>query len=77
MILYNLNELDWSLFVRHTKNKSDDEDDLGTIRVRARLSEERILPSQYYKPLIDVLMDSISEDKVRSPLSLMPYQKIR
>lgn len=43
---------------------SHEDKDLGTIRVRARLTEERILPSQYYTPLIQVLMDSVSPHKV-------------
>nr|XP_060641414.1 rasGAP-activating-like protein 1 isoform X1 [Anolis sagrei ordinatus] len=48
---------------------------LGALRLRVRLSEDRILPSRYYQPLIDLLMDSIlyppeSEDDV-TPITLL------
>ena len=36
----------------------------GSIRLLVRLTEERILPSKYYKPLIEVLTDSVCPDKV-------------
>ena len=38
---------------------------LGKIRLTVRLTEERILPSEYYEPLIEILNDSVSLEKVR------------
>uniref|UniRef100_A0A8D2J533 RAS protein activator like 1 n=1 Tax=Varanus komodoensis TaxID=61221 RepID=A0A8D2J533_VARKO len=32
---------------------------LGALRLRVRLTEDRILPSRYYQPLIDLLVESI------------------
>ena len=37
---------------------------LGKIRLTVRLTEERILPSEYYEPLIEILNDSVSLEKV-------------
>ncbi|XP_071789883.1 rasGAP-activating-like protein 1 isoform X1 [Asterias amurensis] len=45
---------------------------LGSIRVRARYSEERILPSQYYQPLVDLLVESVQDTVYRStPLTML------
>ncbi|XP_038058833.1 rasGAP-activating-like protein 1 [Patiria miniata] len=45
---------------------------LGSIRIRARYSEERILPSQYYQPLVDLLVESVQDTECRStPLSML------
>ena len=34
---------------------------LGSIRLKVRLSEERILPSKFYQPLVKTLVDSVSD----------------
>ena len=39
---------------------------LGSIRLCARYSEERILPSQYYQPLVDLLVESVQDTEVIS-----------
>ena len=46
---------------------SEEKEDFGTIRIRGRLTEERILPSEYYQPLLKVLMDSVSPEVVSFP----------
>ncbi|XP_061459320.1 rasGAP-activating-like protein 1 isoform X3 [Rhineura floridana] len=48
---------------------------LGALRLRVRLAEDRILPSKYYQPLIDLLVESIlcppeEKDDV-TPLALL------
>uniref|UniRef100_A0A674IAL3 RAS protein activator like 1 n=1 Tax=Terrapene triunguis TaxID=2587831 RepID=A0A674IAL3_9SAUR len=35
------------------------EEDLGALRLKVRLAEDRILPSMYYQPLIELLVESI------------------
>jgi len=50
---------------------SGEKDDFGTIRIRARLTEERILPTEYYQPLLKVLMDSVSPEIVSLLLKYM------
>ncbi|XP_042297423.1 rasGAP-activating-like protein 1 [Sceloporus undulatus] len=46
---------------------------LGALRLRVRLSEDRILPSRYYQPLTELLVESIlcpSEDDI-TPVTLL------
>nr|XP_048678199.1 rasGAP-activating-like protein 1 isoform X3 [Caretta caretta] len=47
---------------------------LGALRLRVRLAEDRILPSMYYQPLIELLVESIlcpAEEEDVSPLALL------
>ncbi|XP_051508617.1 rasGAP-activating-like protein 1 [Myxocyprinus asiaticus] len=47
---------------------------LGALRLKVRLAEERILPSVYYQPLIDLLVEAVitpSEVNDPSPLTLL------
>uniref|UniRef100_A0A8C0IWH2 RAS protein activator like 1 n=1 Tax=Chelonoidis abingdonii TaxID=106734 RepID=A0A8C0IWH2_CHEAB len=47
---------------------------LGALRLKVRLAEDRILPSMYYQPLIELLVESIlcpAEEKDVSPLALL------
>ena len=37
--------------------------------------EERILPSQYYKTLIELLMDSVSPEKVSGKVKARPISR--
>uniref|UniRef100_A0A4W4EEG4 RAS protein activator like 1 n=1 Tax=Electrophorus electricus TaxID=8005 RepID=A0A4W4EEG4_ELEEL len=49
------------------------EDDLGALRLKVRLAEERILPSLYYQPLIDLLVEAvISPAEVKTNNDLTP-----
>ena len=43
---------------------------MGKIRISARLSEERVLPSECYEPLVEVLNDAVSLTKVRTPIKM-------
>ncbi|XP_077864810.1 rasGAP-activating-like protein 1 [Saccoglossus kowalevskii] len=47
--------------------------DLGSLRLKVRCSEERILPSQYYQPLIDLLVESVSQAQAEgsTPLNML------
>uniref|UniRef100_H3A995 RAS protein activator like 1 n=1 Tax=Latimeria chalumnae TaxID=7897 RepID=H3A995_LATCH len=47
---------------------------LGALRVKIRLAEERILPSMYYQPLIDLLVESVippTEVEDMTPLTIL------
>lgn len=52
-------KLKWNLIFRNVRDNEN-----GFIRIRARLSEERILPTEHYQPLISLLMESVSPEKV-------------
>lgn len=32
---------------------------LGALRLKVRLTEDRVLPSQHYQPLMDLLLESV------------------
>ncbi|XP_022103860.1 rasGAP-activating-like protein 1 isoform X3 [Acanthaster planci] len=54
------------------EQNSEASKNLGSIRIRARYSEERILPSQYYQPLVDLLVESVLDTECRStPLTML------
>ncbi|XP_036619166.1 rasGAP-activating-like protein 1 [Trichosurus vulpecula] len=47
---------------------------LGALRLKVRLAEERILPSVYYQPLIDLLVESVlspAQDDTVTPLAML------
>uniref|UniRef100_A0A803THC9 RAS protein activator like 1 n=1 Tax=Anolis carolinensis TaxID=28377 RepID=A0A803THC9_ANOCA len=47
---------------------------LGALRLRIRLSEDRILPSRYYQPLVDLLVESVLCPEVKddvTPITLL------
>ncbi|XP_027720185.1 rasGAP-activating-like protein 1 isoform X2 [Vombatus ursinus] len=47
---------------------------LGALRLKVRLAEERILPSVYYQPLIELLVESVmspAQDDAMTPLALL------
>ncbi|XP_040842888.1 rasGAP-activating-like protein 1 isoform X5 [Ochotona curzoniae] len=47
---------------------------LGALRLKVRLTEDRILPSPYYQPLMRLLVESVlrpSEEDVTSPLAIL------
>ncbi|XP_030636297.1 rasGAP-activating-like protein 1 [Chanos chanos] len=50
---------------------------LGALRLRVRLVEERILPSVYYQPLIDLLVEAvISPSEVEDPTPLTLLEEV-
>ncbi|XP_078523294.1 rasGAP-activating-like protein 1 [Lissotriton helveticus] len=54
--------------------EEDDGGKLGALRLKVRLAEDRILPSMYYQPLIELLVESIlypPEDEDITPLTML------
>ncbi|XP_052611178.1 rasGAP-activating-like protein 1 isoform X1 [Peromyscus californicus insignis] len=47
---------------------------LGALRLKVRLTEDRVLPSQHYQPLMDLLLESVqgpAEEDTTSPLAVL------
>ncbi|KAM6155759.1 rasGAP-activating-like protein 1 [Rhynchocyon petersi] len=47
---------------------------LGALRLKVRLTEDRVLPSKYYQPLVELLMESalgLAEEDTASPLAIL------
>nr|XP_023415256.1 rasGAP-activating-like protein 1 isoform X1 [Loxodonta africana]XP_023415257.1 rasGAP-activating-like protein 1 isoform X1 [Loxodonta africana] len=47
---------------------------LGALRLKVRLTEDRVLPSPYYQPLVEMLMESVlrpAEEDAASPLAIL------
>ena len=49
---------------------------LGSIRMKVRLTQERILPQQYYQSLVEILMNSVSDPESQSPTALSLIEKL-
>uniref|UniRef100_UPI00398F01DA rasGAP-activating-like protein 1 n=1 Tax=Pristiophorus japonicus TaxID=55135 RepID=UPI00398F01DA len=49
----------WFRLLPFEKNEADEGGKLGALRLKVRLAEDRILPSMYYQPLIDLLVESV------------------
>ncbi|XP_069768610.1 rasGAP-activating-like protein 1 [Narcine bancroftii] len=49
----------WFRLLPFEKNEDDAGGKLGALRLKVRLAEDRILPSMYYQPLIDLLVESV------------------
>lgn len=45
-------------------------ENLGSIRMKARLTQERILPHQCYQSLVEILVNSVSEPERLDPTVL-------
>ncbi|XP_068678969.1 rasGAP-activating-like protein 1 isoform X1 [Montipora foliosa] len=56
-----------------TKQKPES---LGSIRMKVRLTQERILPQQYYQSLVEILMNSVSDPESQSPTALSLIEKL-
>ncbi|XP_070571992.1 rasGAP-activating-like protein 1 isoform X2 [Ptychodera flava] len=56
--------------------EDSDGPDLGSLRLKVRCSEERILPSQYYQPLIDLLVESVSQAQPEGPTPLNMLEEV-
>uniref|UniRef100_A0A8C5WZ48 RAS protein activator like 1 n=1 Tax=Laticauda laticaudata TaxID=8630 RepID=A0A8C5WZ48_LATLA len=65
---------DWFRLLPLPNAGEDAGDKLGQLRLQVRLTEDRILPSSYYQPLIDLLVESIlcpPEADDLTPLALL------
>ncbi|XP_060699580.1 rasGAP-activating-like protein 1 isoform X1 [Hemiscyllium ocellatum] len=49
----------WFRLLPFEKNEDDEGGKLGALRLKVRLAEDRILPSMYYQPLIDLLVEPV------------------
>ncbi|KAJ7309609.1 hypothetical protein JRQ81_007663 [Phrynocephalus forsythii] len=64
----------WYRLLPFPKEEEDAGGKLGALRLRVQLAEERILPSHYYQPLIDLLVESIvcpPEEEDVTPVTLL------
>uniref|UniRef100_A0A3P8Z3R7 RAS protein activator like 1 n=1 Tax=Esox lucius TaxID=8010 RepID=A0A3P8Z3R7_ESOLU len=64
----------WFRLMPLGNNEDDAGGKLGALRLKVRLVEDRILPSVYYQPLIDLLVESVispSEVEDSSPLTML------
>eukprot|EP00062_Callorhinchus_milii_P016729 gi/632968472/ref/XP_007900545.1/ PREDICTED: rasGAP-activating-like protein 1 [Callorhinchus milii] len=66
---------DWDMVGKNDfLGKIDSGGKLGALRLKVRLAEDRILPSLYYQPLIDLLVESVSsatEVEDANPLAMV------
>lgn len=51
-------------------------EDLGSIRINVRLTQERILPHQCYQPLVQILVNSASDPESLSPTALSLIEQL-
>ncbi|XP_043924371.1 rasGAP-activating-like protein 1 [Protopterus annectens] len=64
----------WFRLMPYGNAEDDAGGKLGALRLKIRLVEERILPSMYYRPLIDLLVESVtspSDAKDVTPLTML------
>ncbi|XP_020662756.3 rasGAP-activating-like protein 1 isoform X1 [Pogona vitticeps] len=64
----------WYRLLPFPKEEEDAGGKLGALRLRVRLAEERILPSRYYQPLVDLLVESVvcpPEEENVTPVALL------
>ncbi|KAM6954466.1 rasGAP-activating-like protein 1 [Aplochiton taeniatus] len=64
----------WFRLLPPGNNEHDAGGKLGALRLKVRLVEDRILPSMYYQPLIDLLVESVispAEVEDSSPLTML------
>ncbi|KAL0979488.1 hypothetical protein UPYG_G00185770 [Umbra pygmaea] len=64
----------WFRLLPLGNNEDDAGGKLGALRLKVRLVEDRILPSVYYQPLIDMLVETVispSEVEDSSPLTML------
>ncbi|XP_037536490.1 rasGAP-activating-like protein 1 [Nematolebias whitei] len=68
---------DWFRLLPLGNNEVDTSGKLGALRLKVRLVEDRILPSMYYQPLIDLLVESvISPAEVEDSSSLTMLEDV-
>ncbi|CAD7674403.1 unnamed protein product [Nyctereutes procyonoides] len=64
----------WFRLLPFPRAEEDSGGTLGALRLKVRLSEDRILPSGYYQPLTELLMASVlepAEEDAASPLAVL------
>uniref|UniRef100_G1QGZ7 RAS protein activator like 1 n=1 Tax=Nomascus leucogenys TaxID=61853 RepID=G1QGZ7_NOMLE len=64
----------WFRLLPFPRAEEDSGGNLGALRVKVRLIEDRVLPSQCYQPLMELLMESVqgpAEEDTASPLALL------
>ncbi|XP_028019472.2 rasGAP-activating-like protein 1 isoform X2 [Balaenoptera acutorostrata] len=64
----------WFHLLPFPRAEEDSGGSLGALRLKVRLTEDRILPSQYYQPLRELLMASVlgpAEEDAASPLAVL------
>ncbi|KAF3820688.1 hypothetical protein GH733_005233 [Mirounga leonina] len=64
----------WFRLLPFPRAEEDSGGTLGALRLKVRLIEDRILPSQYYQPLTELLMESVlgpAEEDAASPLAVL------
>uniref|UniRef100_A0A673V5N4 RAS protein activator like 1 n=1 Tax=Suricata suricatta TaxID=37032 RepID=A0A673V5N4_SURSU len=64
----------WFRLLPFPRAEEDSGGTLGALRLKVRLSEDRILPSQHYQPLRELLMESVqgpAEEDATSPLAVL------
>ncbi|XP_078680430.1 rasGAP-activating-like protein 1 [Branchiostoma floridae x Branchiostoma belcheri] len=66
--------LGWHRLCPRASTVDDESSELGSLRLKVRCTEEHILPSQYYQPLVDLLVESVQssiEPETPTPLSML------
>ncbi|XP_077016012.1 rasGAP-activating-like protein 1 isoform X1 [Tamandua tetradactyla] len=64
----------WFRLLPFPRPEEDSGGSLGALRLKVRLTEDRVLPSQYYQPLTELLMKSVlgpGEEDTASPLAIL------
>uniref|UniRef100_A0A8C3X172 RAS protein activator like 1 n=1 Tax=Catagonus wagneri TaxID=51154 RepID=A0A8C3X172_9CETA len=64
----------WFRLLPFPRAEEDSGGNLGALRLKVRLTEDRVLPSQYYQPLRELLMESAlgpAEEDAASPLAVL------
>ena len=53
-----------------------DSENLGSIRMKVRLTQERILPQKCYQPLVEILVNSASDPESLNPTALSLIEEL-
>ncbi|XP_057347212.1 rasGAP-activating-like protein 1 isoform X5 [Manis pentadactyla] len=64
----------WFRLLPFPRAEEDSGGNLGALRLTVRLTEDRVLPSQYYQPLMKLLMESVlgpAKEDAASPLAVL------
>ncbi|XP_028003064.1 rasGAP-activating-like protein 1 [Eptesicus fuscus] len=64
----------WFRLLPFPRAEEDSGGSLGALRLKVRLLEDRVLPSRCYRPLLELLMESVlqpAEEDVSSPLAVL------
>lgn len=64
----------WFRLLPFPRAEEDSGGNLGALRLKVRLVEDRVLPSEYYQPLVQLLMESVlglPEEDDASPLAVL------